>query len=201
MDSGQKKTPSQKSPSARTDDSGFSSSQKAFIRSEITSQLIALKKQIDVELQEDIAKLEKKLLSAVKDAISSSEARQTEEISKVKGDIDAKVATAKNQIVVSNSNQLATVQETTRNMMQVVGQQAANAAYKKVIAEVNRELVPKLNNMVEYVNYQMQDTTELVTDYRRAVHNQASQGTKLLGDGNDKHIISENVSLFFTDNE
>jgi N-formylglutamate amidohydrolase len=89
------------------------------------------------------------------------------------------------------------VQEQTKQMMQAVGQQITNAAYKRVIADINRDIVPKVNSMVEFVNYQMQDPGEIVTDYRRAVHQQANEGQKLLTDGNDKHVISEHVSLFF----
>lgn len=181
-------------------DSGFSGQQEEFIRGEITRQLIALKKQIDVEIAEDTARLEKRLLAAVTDAVGASDRKCNDEIAKVRTDVDSKMSAAKNQIVANNS-QLATIQESTRNMIQAVGQQITNATYKKVVAEINRELVPKLNGMVEYVNYQMQDSTELVTDYRRAVHSQSKEGQKMLTDGNDKHILSEHVSMFFTENE
>lgn len=197
--SGQKQSP-------QKPESGFNKSQEAFIRAEITSQLIALKKQIDIEMAEDIQNLEKRLAAmigtAVGSAVATSEQKTAASIDAVKKEVDTKVATAKNQIALANNNQLATVNETTKQLIQVAGQQIVNAAYKKVIGEINRDIVPKVNNMIEYVNYQMQDGGEIVTDYRRAVHAQANGDTKLLTDGGDtKHIISENVSLFFREGD
>jgi hypothetical protein len=182
-------------------ESGFSKSQEAFIRGEVTSQLIAMKRQIDVEIAGDISKLEAKfsamISGQISSAIAASEARTTVNVDALKKDVEVKVAAAKNQIVVANNNQLATVQESTKQMLHAVGQQITNATYKRVITEINREIVPKVNSMVEYVNYQMQDPGEIVTDYRRAVHQQANGDNKMITDGKDSHIISEHVSLFF----
>lgn len=181
-------------------ESGFNKSQETFIRSEITAQLIVMKRQIDIEIAEDMKKIEAKIateVAAVMSAVASAEQKSTASVEAVKKDVDMKVASAKNQIVLANNNQLATVQEQTKQMMQAVGQQITNVAYKKVIAEINREIVPKVNSMVEYVNYQMQDPGEIVTDYRRAVDRQANGDHKMITDGNDGHIISEHVSLFF----
>jgi hypothetical protein len=174
-------------------ESGFSKSQESFIRAEITAQLLLMKRQIDLEIAEDIKGVEER----IKTHIASAEQRTTAAVAEVRSSVDTKVTAAKSQIVLANNNQLATVQEQTKQMMQAVGQQITNAAYKRVIADINRDIVPKVNSMVEFVNYQMQDPGEIVTDYRRAVHQQANEGQKLLTDGNDKHVISEHVSLFF----
>ena len=182
-------------------ESGFTKSQEAFIRSEITSQLLAMKTQIDIELAQDMQNLEKRLLAAIGNAVAATEQKTTANIDAVKREVDTKVASAKNQIVLANSNQLATVNEQTKQLIQVAGQQIVNAAYKKVIGEINRDIVPKVNNMIEYVNYQMQDGGEVVTDYRRSVHEQANGGMKAITDGDNRHIISENVSLFFREGE
>lgn len=187
-----------RTPDRTADDSGFSKSQKSYIRAEITAQLIAVKKQIDVEIAEDIKNLEARLLSAVTSAIGDSERKTAETVKK---DVDTKVAAAKNQIVLANNNQLATVQETTKQLVQAVGNKIASAVHKRVIDEINRDIVPKVNSMVEYVSYQMQDPGEIVTDYRRAVERQAHGDTKLLTDGNDSHIISEHVSMFFREDD
>jgi hypothetical protein len=177
--------------------SEFTEAQKSFIREEITKQLRSLKKQIDIEISSDLEKLDAKFAAALSEATKKA----ADDVTRVRSEVDAKVDTAKNQIVATNSNQLAVVRESNRKMLQEVGQQITNATYKKVVAEINRELVPKLNGMVEYVNYQMQDTTELVTDYRRAVNDQVNGGQKYITDGNNKGIISEHVSMFFRDEE
>lgn len=178
-------------------DSGFSDSQKAFIRSEITSQLVALKKQIDLEIAEDIARIDSKIADAIRDALAKQSTAVDQKCAEAVRAVDAKIATAKNQITVANNGQLVQSQEQTRQMIQAVGQQITNATYKRVIAEINREIVPKVNSMVEFVNYQMQDPGEIVTDYRRAVNSSQNDGAKMLTDGDNRHVISEHVSLFF----
>lgn len=186
--------------------SGFTEEQEKWISGQITSQLIQLKKQIDTELVADIEGLKEQLLAAITSQISKSEARTEATVAnasaELKQTIDTKIATTNNQIVLANKQQLVTVRETTKELIQAVGQQITTAAYKKVIGEINEKIVPKIENMMQYVNYQMQDGGELVTDYRRAVDREANKtGTKMITDGNDKHIISENVSMFFREDD
>lgn len=185
---------------------GFSEEQQRWISDQITTQLIQLKKQIDTEIVADIEGLKEQLMAAISSQISKSEARTEATVANASADlkqaIDTKIATTNNQIVVANKQQLVTVRESTRELIQAVGQQITTATYKKVIGEINDKIVPRIENMMQYVNYQMQDSGEIVTDYRRAVDREANRsGAKMITDGNDKHVISENVSVFFRDDD
>src|SRR6185312_6764485 len=107
---------------------------------------------------------------------------------------------ANNQIVVANNQQLAVANEKTREMIIAVGQQVCDTVYERVITEINTEVVPKVNNMVQWVNYNMQDGGEVVDSYRRAVEHQHRPDSKikLLTDGKkDKRIITEHIRTFF----
>jgi hypothetical protein len=161
----------------------FSQSQEEAIRQIVTSELLKLKKQIDIEISADIANLEKKL-TAVEKSVETTTANVRKDI-------------AKNQLAIVTKSD-----ERNRELILAVGQQITNTTYKKVMEEINREIVPKINNMASFVAYQMQDPTEIITDYRRAVHNQSEASTAgRITDGNDRHVISEHVQVFFRDEE
>jgi hypothetical protein len=198
-----KRTPTRSNPSPV-----FSESQEAFIRAEIVSQLVVVKKQIDIEVRQDLDALRgaisKEIKAAIADIRGSVAADVRDVRSSVASDIknvEQQVNKTNSQIVVSQERQLATVKKVTKDLVMVVGQQITSQVYGKVMDEINTKIVPKVNNMVQYVNYQMQDGGEVVTDYRMAVDRQynGTGDTKRITDGNDKHILQAGVSLFFTD--
>lgn len=192
---------------------------KQWVSNEITAQLKELKQQINIELAEDLDILRRKISSEVTaDVIDKLQMeidrkvriavqRGVDGVKKsVDETVDKKLSGVNNQIAVANDKQLQIVKQTTRELVAVVGQQVTNTVYNKVIGEINEKIVPKVNNMVQYVNYQLQDGAEIVTDYRRAVETQANKnlqpGVKMLTDGKvDKRVISEHVRTFFSDNE
>lgn len=195
---------------------------RAWISAEITMQLRELKEQINKEVVEDLKILQKTIADEVtREVIGQVTTRMN-------GDIDRKVKSAttrlvdsarteiisnvekkiahidrtNNQIVVANNQQLAAANEKTREMIIAVGQQVCDTVYERVITEINTEVVPKVNNMVQWVNYNMQDGGEVVDSYRRAVENQhrPDPKIKLLTDGHrDKRIITEHIRTFFSD--
>ncbi len=74
--------------------------------------------------------------------------------------------------------------------------------YTQIITEINRDVVPKVNQLMQWVNYNMQDGGEIVTDYRRAVEHQTNDGTMLLTDhaeAGDDRLIAPNIRLFFSE--
>ncbi len=204
--------------------SGFTQEQRRFISGEITTQLRELKKQIDKELQEDIETLRgtieqlvdsrvaeltrglesvdkrvktvSKNITDVKDAIADVKT----EVQGVAAGIDGKITAMNGQLVTTGERQLALSKAATKEIIQVVGQKIANDVYDNVLGEINKTIVPKVNDKVNWVNYQTQDTGELITDYRRAVDRVSNSGQKFITDGNDKHVITPHVRLFFDDN-
>lgn len=177
--------------------SGFTDAQERWI----TSQLVDMKRQIDAELTADISTLRDQLVTLINAQISKSEATVASLATDLK-QMDTKITATNSQIVVANKQQLVAVRESTKELINAVGQQITNSTYKKVVEEINKTIVPKVENMMQYVSYQMQDGGEIVTDYRRAVDRVANNtGSKMLTDGKDKHIISENVSMFFREGD
>jgi hypothetical protein len=191
----------------------FTPEQTRWIQDEITRQIVEAKQVIDREMDEQLAAGIKKVheaLSAeigrqISSAIQSKIAPVAAEVaSKVVGEavanLDQRINENNRQIVVSGKNQLELVKKTTKELMMTVGQEITNAVYDRVSEEINTKVVPQMARMVQYVQYQTQDGGEVVTDYRRAVAQQAAAGeAKMLTNGGDtKHIITPHVRTFFT---
>jgi hypothetical protein len=161
----------------------FTQMQEDAIRAIVVSELQKMKKQIDIEISSDIKKCEEKI---------AADNRKLEE----------KIAAEKAK---SEKMQLAIVKksdETNREMIVAVGQQVTNLTFKRVMDEINTKVVPKINEVAQYVSYQMQDTTELVTDYRRAVYDQSNASNrKLLTNGDTRHVLSEHVQTVFHEDD
>ena len=104
-------------------------------------------------------------------------------------------------IVVSNlspqKQMTALVTAISNQITEKIGQEV----YQQIIGEINEKIVPQVNNMVEWVNYNTQDGGEVVDSYRRAAELQANKidpNIRLITDGSkDKRIISEHVRTFF----
>ena len=73
------------------------------------------------------------------------------------------------------------------------------AVYDKVLCEINQTLVPQINQMGRWVNFNMQDGDQLVDIYRRRVEHQSSGNTKMLtaGGSADKRVISPHIRTMF----
>lgn len=140
--------------------------------------------------------------------ISAEIARQLQVIrdkdsNDISREIDKRFSENNNQLVVANNNQLNQMKEATREIVLAVGNQIEASVYEKVVGEINENIVPQVNNMVEYVNYKLQDGGEVVDGYRRAVEHQANKidpNVRLLTYGKtDKRIISDHIRTFFED--
>lgn len=170
---------------------------KEFIRAEITKQLKQLKQTLDEEIKQDIATLRKELTAVIDQKYTAMNGRVDAVNKKVTAQADTRT-TQNTQSAPPNSLALVTKEET-RQLVKIAVQEATNVVYNEVMGEINKKIVPKVDSMVRYVNYQMQDGQSIVTDYRKAVHRQEkSDNAGLLTNGGDtSHILSENVELFF----
>lgn len=185
---------------------------RAMISSEVTSQLLNMKQKIDLEIVEDMAKLKKELMAEISAAMKMSQdtKRQvssqlqevraaTQRVDDISKEVESQLTSVNNQIVLSGERQLAVTKEATKALVLAVGEKVAEDVYVRVVGEINDTIVPKVNNMVQWVNYQTQDTTDMLTDYRRAVEHTANSGHKLITDGKDKSVITPHVRTFFNE--
>ena len=98
-----------------------------------------------------------------------------------------------------SDNTRALTRAETHELVAAVGQQICDTVYDQLVSEINEKLVPKINNMVQWVNHNIQDGDAVVTDYRRAAESQARAGNLLPSTARDDRVISENVRLVFSE--
>lgn len=154
---------------------------------EITRQLQELKRTLDNEVLSDFRELRRVILAEVKDLVVNevkntvatevktqlaTQARLTTETvtSSVTQSLRkemAEVVNTNNQLVAMNNKQLANATTMNKEVCKAICEQASQYAYNTVISEINEKIVPKVDNMMRWVSYQTQDTTELITDYRK----------------------------------
>jgi hypothetical protein len=93
-------------------------------------------------------------------------------------------------------NTVALVQRETQTAVAAMGRRV----YAQVITEINERVVPQVDSMMQMMRYKMEDGTEVIDSYRRAVEYQsrAADGTLAITDGTiDKRVISPHVRMFF----
>jgi hypothetical protein len=116
--------------------------------------------------------------------------------------LDARVDNNNKQIVLANNKQLGAIKEITKEIVKTAGAEIESQVYKKVINDMNTRIMPQLNNMASWVNFNLEDGNEIVNNYRNAVEYEA-HGTDFLrleGSGKkDSRIISPHVRTFFKD--
>jgi hypothetical protein len=176
------------------------------LRDEIQRQLVLLKRQLDKELAEDLKKLRTELRAEILAELRGAARDAAVDAARdaARDAVRAEIPKAKSELESTLNNQLATRSETAgRELVATACRQMGNVVYKKVIEEVNHTLVPKIDNMATWLNYQTQDTAELVNDYRRAVYKQNCEGQLALTDGGkpNKPYIQPGVDVFFGEND
>lgn len=194
---------------------------KEWIATEITTQLKELKAAITNEfidhlntmkrdLHEDVLRdsilriqpeIDRKIRVHISNTIDPT-------LQKMDNDIKENLNLRNNQIVLASNNmlgsQISAINQNTKELIMEAGRQITNTVYSQIISEINEKIVPKVNNMVEYVSYQMQDGGETVLDYRKEVEKQVNKNLqpdiKAITDGREhKQIISEHVRVFYGD--
>ncbi len=187
--------------------------QQDLISEEITRQLIELKAQLNKEILEDLKVLQQQITHDVINAIESNlmvnvnggMKRMNRDIQAVKATVshvNEVVCELKTNPPAAQNNQLAVMgRKETKNLVLAVVQQAKDEVFNQVMCEVNETIVPQVERMVEWVNYNTQDGGEIVTDYRRAVEHQANGSKlKMLTYGKtDKRIITPHIRTFWSE--
>jgi hypothetical protein len=181
------------------------------VSSEVTQQLKLMKQQLDKELADDLRLIREQITRDILEKVGSMvntavvrelDSRLRKNNDDLKKDVDnmigKKFADVNKQITVAGDRQLALSGQASQEIALKMSKQVATEVYKKVVSEVNKEILPKFNNAVQWMNYQTQDTTELLTNYRRKVSDVSNgDGKKLLTHKDDGRVINEHVSMFF----
>jgi len=72
-----------------------------------------------------------------------------------------------------------------------------NKVYAQIVKEINQNVIPEVNKVVDYVHFQLQDDSEMINDYRHGIEQEYS-GRKTITDGKCQ-AISEHIRLAFDD--
>lgn len=177
------------------------------ISAEITSQMLELKLQLNKEIVEDLqvmktqimeevdAKINLAVSAAVATAITNVK-RELVTVANTAGSNAAKTTldSLNKQIVVSDQNRA----KMTMELVAAVSDKLSEDIYNTVMEDINTNIAPKVNQVMSWVNYNMQDGNEIVDQYRRAADKQSNDSTKLLTYGKtDKRIITPHIRTVF----
>ncbi len=172
-----------------------------FIRAEVNRQLRELKVQLNKEIVEDLRDMQADLMKTITPIITSTVEQQVRAaLATMHVEVDKKVAKATSEVTAANNKQLAVSHQSTRELVRAASTEICDDVYRQVINEINEKVVPKVDNMMQWVNYKTRDEDETVDSYRRAVERQANPELRMLTDGkHDGRIISPYVRTFFGD--
>ncbi len=172
-----------------------------FIRAEVNRQLRELKVQLNKEIVEDLRDMQADLMKTITPIITSTVEQQVRAaLATMHVEVDKKVAKATSEVTEANNKQLAVSHQSTRELVRAASTEICDDVYRQVINEINEKVVPKVDNMMQWVNYKTRDEDETVDSYRRAVERQANPELRMLTDGkHDGRIISPYVRTFFGD--
>jgi hypothetical protein len=170
---------------------------------EVTKQLRELKQQLNKEFIEDLKAMQADILGKIDDRVRAEVDKQVRiAMAAIGPEIDRRVSKATESVVAANNKQMVVARESTRELVAVASQEIFDDVYDRVITEINEKVVPKVDNMMQWVNYKTRDETETIDSYRRAVEHQITGDRRLLTDGkNDSRIITPHVRTFFGDSD
>ena len=159
------------------------------IKTELIEELQTMRDIITKDVMDSARTMIMKEIDILKKAQGSNDLKKD-----ILGDVEKKITQMtgqmNNQLVVSNNKQLTATKQVAKDIARVVK--------REVIEEINTTLVPKINSMQEWLNYNTQDTGELINDYRMAVeHSSRMDDLKTIttGKGEDRRAWGPNNSV------
>jgi len=172
---------------------------RQWISQEITMQLFELKDQLNKEISRDISIMKQQIIQELKISQDHSIDRNTSYKSSHKG--SQRNTPNDQQLAIINPEQKKMMIAISRQVCEKMCNQVSEVVYNRIVDEIDTKIMPQVNNMVEWVNYNMEDGGIVVDKFRREVEKQSSGETKFLTDGkNQKNIISPYVRTMFADN-
>lgn len=91
---------------------------------------------------------------------------------------------------------------TTKQTMILVGEKIQTDVYNDVMREINTNIAPKVNQAMQWINYNMEDGAATVDSYRREVERQELGDALMITDGTkDNRVISAHVRTYYADSD
>lgn len=107
------------------------------------------------------------------------------------------IITERDDARAANDKQLVV---STKQTMALIGEKIQSDVTADIMHSINTNLMPKVNQAMQWVNYNMEDGSAVVDKYRRAVESKQFGDELAITDGSqDKRIISQNVRTYFSD--
>ncbi len=157
------------------------------ISDEITRQLSLLKRQLDLEIKRDFAAMKDSIIREMRSYIDNK--------------VEMEIAATSDKLSADVNKQLVTAGGgMSKDLVVAISNNTGQQVYKKIIGDLNKTIVPKIENLELMAKYRDDDTHELLNRYRTAVYEQNKGSTKAITDGKSLHI-SEHVNLFFNEND
>ncbi len=126
------------------------------VKTELIEELQTMRDIITKDVMDSARTMIMKEIDILKKAQVSNDLKKD-----ILSDVEKKIGQMNNQLVVSNNKQITATKQVAKDIARVVK--------REVIEEINTTLVPKINSMQEWLNYNTQDTGEVINDYRMAV--------------------------------
>ncbi len=134
----------------------------SLISGEVTLQLREHRRAIEQLIDNKMVNLKSEIARTVQEEMNKHKAQTQKEFNLLNTNIDRLRSTSH---VSPGDNQLAlTTQQETKMALAV-----AKKVKQDVLATINKEIMPQIEKLGSWVQYQTQDTDVLLTDYRRAV--------------------------------
>lgn len=204
--SGSVKTPSRNKPAIRSNTPPNINLQtdelRHWISNEITSQLYELKDQLNKEIAHNMLTLKSQIVQEVtRNLAESKEYNSTSKVS-LNDNESARSKSADNQLAITRqmNEQKKMMLAISQQVCEKMCDQVSESVYNRVVDEIDNKIMPQVNNMVEWVNYNMEDGGVVVDKFRRAVEKQSYNNNKMITDGkNHPGVISPYVRTMFAD--
>jgi hypothetical protein len=167
-------------------------------RDEITRQLSIMKKQVDIELKRDLEAMKARIMQETRAIMRNVASEILNEIPKR---VSEEISKQREGVLNDINKQIVARDGVSKELALEISNNTGKIVYNKIMSDLNNTIVPKMNHLERAVKYHTQDTTELITDYRRAVYEQKrADSVGMISDGKDV-CISEHVNLFFNEND
>ena len=152
---------------------------KRIIEAEVRVQLAQMKRQIDAERAADMRQIRAELRQYM-DKKSNDTATSNAQLARTGS---------------SSSNESLSL------AVQQVSNRVSDQVYSRVVNDINRKILPQINSALDWIDTQIVDGDELVTEYRREVDAETGPiGNNMLCGPADSRTISPHVRLFIGKN-
>jgi len=152
-----------------------------------------LQQQICDEISVQMRLVEARLLAVINERLDALAHDRLQLGLEVKAQLGSEV---KAQLEAQLGMQLQS-QAQAQSQLSCIGDQLGEKVYSQIIKEINTTIVPRIDKMVEWINYNIQDDDNTVRDYLSAVELVSNPTGSLTNGKTDSRFITPYVRTFF----